>query len=98
MVESGVKSSLDSEDVVRCVTLFFLVDKKTVTFDVHSQRPETGKKSTIYTADGTTFVDDTMTDTSGKEPSVMSVSSHTSQTARSFISLKPTEQVILNLD
>lgn len=78
--------------------LCFAVDKKTVTFDVHSQRPETGEKSTLYTADGTSFVDDTMTVTSGKEPSVVSGSSHTSQTTRSFISLKPTEQVMLKLD
>ena len=78
--------------------LCFSVDKKTVTFDVHSEHPETGEKSTLYTADGTSFVDDTMTVTSGKEPSVMSVSSHTSQTTSSFTSLKPTEQVMLNLD
>lgn len=81
-------------DVLPC----FSVDKKTVTFDVHSQRPQTGWKSTLYTADGTSSVDDTVTVTSGKEPSVMSASSHTSQTFSSFISLKPTEQVMLNLD
>lgn len=92
MVESIVKSSLDSEDVVRCVTFLFSVDKKTVTFDVHSQRPETGEKSTLNTADGTPL-DDTMTVTSGKEPSVKSCSSHSFQT--SFISLEPTEQVML---
>ena len=80
-------------DVLPC----FSVDKKTVTFDVHSQRPQTGGKSTLYTADGTTSVDDAVTVTSGKEPSVMSASSHTSQTFSSFISLKPTEQVRLNL-
>lgn len=80
-------------DVLPC----FSVDKKTVTFDVHSQRPQTGGKSTLYTADGTSSVDDTVTVTSGKEPSVMSASSHTSQTFSSFISLKPTEQVMLNL-
>jgi len=80
------------------VLLCFSADKKTVTFDVHSQRPETGEKSTLNTADGTSFVDDTMTVTSGKEPSVTSLSSHTSQTTKSFISLKPTEQVTLNLD
>ena len=76
--------------------LCFSVDKKTVTFDVHSQRPETGEKSTPNSADGSSFVDDAMTVTSGKEPSVMSVSSHTSQRISSFISLKPTEQVMLN--
>ena len=75
--------------------LCFSVDKKTVTFDVHSQHPETGEKSTLYTADDTSFVDDTATVTSGNEPSV---TSHTLQTTSSFISLKPTEQVMLNLD
>ena len=78
--------------------LCFSVDTKTVTFDVHSQRPESGEKSTLYTADRTSFVDDTMTVTSGREPSAMSFSSHTSQTSKSFISLKPTEQVMLKLD
>ena len=74
---------------------YFLADRKMVTFDVHSaRRPETANKSTPYTTDGTSFVDDTMTVTSGKEPSVISSSSQTSQPSRSFISLKPTEQVM----
>ena len=75
------------------------MDKKTVKFDINSpKRPETEEKSTLYTAEATSFADDTMTVTSGKEPSVMSASSHTSQPSKSFISLNPSEQVLLEFN
>ena len=69
-------------------TLWFSVDRKTVTFDVQSsQRSRTEGKSTPYTGD------DTMTVTSGKDPSIMSTGTQTSMTSKSFVSLRPTEQV-----
>ena len=77
--------------------LWFSVDRKTVTFDVQSaQRSQTGGKSTPYTGDGTSFADDTMTVTSGKDPSIMSTGTQTSMTSKSFVSLRPTEQVNRN--
>ncbi|PFX28824.1 Dynein heavy chain 1, axonemal [Stylophora pistillata] len=101
-----VKFGTDDEEEKKAVPLLLVelvlnvppaeeggVDNKTVSFEVQSaQRPQTGGKSTPYTGDGTSFDDDTMTIISGKDPSVMSTSSQTSLTSRSFVSLKPTEQ------
>lgn len=73
-----------------------LVDKKTVTFDINpTPRPETGGKSSPCTGEGTTFVEDTMTVSSGVDPSVLSSESQSQshQSSKSFISLNPTEQV-----
>lgn len=75
-----------------------LVDKKTVTFDINpTPRPETGGKSSPCTGEGTTFVEDTITVSSGVEPSVVSSESQSQsqshQSSKSFISLNPTEQV-----
>ena len=73
-----------------------LVDKKTVTFDINpTPRPETGGNSSPYTGEGTTFVEDTMTISSGVDPSVVSSGSQSQsqQSSKSFISLNPTEQV-----
>lgn len=73
--------------------LWFSVDRKTVTFDVQSaQRSRTEGNSTPNTGDGTSFADDTMTVTSGKDPSIMT-GTRTSMTSKSFVSLRPTEQV-----
>ena len=77
-------------------TLFFniLVDRKTVTFDVNSTpRPDTEGQTTPYTGEGT-FADDAMTVSSDVEPSVMSSGSYSVHGSKSFISLKPTEQVM----
>ena len=75
---------------------YFLVDRRTVTFDIKSTpRTETEEKSSPYTGEGASFVDDTMTMSSEVEPSVMSFESQALQASKPFISLKPNEQVSL---
>ena len=71
-----------------------LVDKKTVTFDINpTPRPETGEKSSPDTGEGTTFVEDTVTVSSGVDPSVESSGRQSQQSSKTFISLNPSEQV-----
>ena len=67
-----------------------------VTFDVKSTpRPETEE---MTSDDGMSFVDDTVTISSEIEPSVMLSGDQTLQPSKSFITLKPTEQVMHHFD